>query len=138
MSTLKAQENLSLHDVILKLNETHSIGNTGLLMAAEMIVSYFGQPTHEITIVAMKERQRHFPLFLSWRRLPFELINKIVAEVECLLKFAEEVQVANQGEQLMAELSPRIPKAHLVKDAVGSRVDAGGKSRTSDQVKGAA
>lgn len=108
MSTSKVQESFSLQDVISKLEGTHSIEHRGLLMAAEMIVRYLKLPPHEITIALMKERQRNFPLFLSWRGLPLDLIDRVVEEVDRLIHKAEELQTVEQSEQLITGLAPVI------------------------------
>jgi hypothetical protein len=57
----------------------------GLLMASEMFISYFKRPPHEITLDMMLNSIKLLPLYLSWRRLPLDLIDLMVAEGERLV-----------------------------------------------------
>jgi len=138
MSTLKVQRNLSLKDVISRLEESSLVEHRGLLMAAEVIVSYLKQPAHEISIEIMKEKQRHFPLFLSSLRLSLDQIDHIVAEVSCLIKSAEGIEFAEKGQRLVTGLPPVIQPVFLSKNASTWEIDKNGERDTPDLEKEAA
>jgi hypothetical protein len=109
---LKMQENYTLQDVVSKLEETFSTEDRGLLIAAEMLVSYFKMPAHEITVASVREGLRYFPLYLSWRGLPLDLIDNIIAEVGRLIRFGEAFLKAKGSATAMTGLPSRVPPDH--------------------------
>lgn len=82
----------SLHEELVALMDSDPVEFNELRFVARMVVSYFRQPMHEITISAIKDGLRFFPLFLSHERVPLYTIESLVRDAERLLSKAKEIQ----------------------------------------------
>lgn len=82
---------LSLQDVVSGLMMGSSPVHNDLLIAADMVKEYFKRPLHEITVEAMREKHRNFPLYLSFLRLPQEEVDSLTALVSQLIAWAEVI-----------------------------------------------
>ena len=92
MANSRKDDMLSLQEVLSALKETQSTEFWEVQYAARMIVRFFKEPAHEITIGAIKYELRFFPLFLSSERLHLYAVEAVLRDVDRLISAAGEIR----------------------------------------------
>lgn len=88
------QKILSLEDILLELKNSDPSEYHEVRFVAEKIVDFFKRPANELTPTSIKKRLRFFPLYLSFERLPLNLIEIVLKDAARLMSAAEVVQNA--------------------------------------------